>query len=629
MNQNPTQNKRSRSALQVELDNTKTQFYRLINCWLNRIFNLSAIGSQRRGSLLLVLFLAIGFVVVLRNNPMYVWVAQLSSFFQYLLNPAYGGQSPTALNDFIKFMSQALFRPESLRYLPIFILPYLIGLHAASLYLDDIFELNRVDIAQEFIQQVALTGSRNRIRFAQGGLADRDRESPIFLIGGPGQVIVELDTAVLFEKPDGRPHVIGPNTKKEDKILEGFERFRGFKDFQSIDLRDQYCDPINVSNRSLEGIPVSAVDVRMVFSVHRPPDEKPTLRVPHPFDEKAIETLIYEQPSRVLSNGNHPSEPPVSWTGTMQGLIRGSLSAFMSRNRLPEYLSSIGPIETGAAEKREEEIVKARNMVVSDGDQPETPAEFTPPPFQPRHEVSKLFKKFTDDFSENNFTGTANKRGVDLHWVGVGTWKTPDAVAPARHIEAWKLSRENAMRGNKAAINAFKQESQIQRTIRDIQDMPLARFAYSVKMEKHKDAVQDLLIGYREQFIKAVELLKKSGRPVPDEVFKAITHIEIVIGAGHRWHWAGQASQTQGKGTSTFPSSVGPPHPGAIHTAGIPSTRPSPEDETRLFKILVETCGGDEELAEERISNERKQYPHADRKILIEHAIERLIRDRN
>lgn len=625
MNRTSAQNKKARSALQIELGNTKTQLKRIINCWLNNVFALSAKGSQRRGSLLIVLYLIVSLMVVLRSNPMFEWIAQFSSFFQYLFSFGFAGQSPTALNDFINFVSQALFRPETLRYLPIVILPYLIGLHAASKYLDDIFELNRVDIAREFIRNVALTGSREEIRFANGGLVAKFREAPIFLIGGPGRVIVELDTAVLFEKPDGRPHVIGPNSKREDKILEGFERFRGFKDDQAIDLRDQYCDPINVHNRSLEGIPVSAADVRMVFSVHR--NKKPTPEAPHPFEEKAIETLIYEQPSHVLTEGIHASEPPVSWSGTMQGLIRSSLSAFMSKNRLSEYLSSIGPIETGEAEKREEEIVKAKNLVISDGVSPPIPPEIKPPPFQPRHEVSKLFKKFTDEFTENNFTVTANKKGVDLHWVGVGMWKTPEDVAQARHLEAWKLSRENAARGSDMALKAISQEAQIQRTIRDIQDVPLARFRQSVKMVKHKDAIQDLLLGYREKFIEAAELLKKSGRPVPNELYDAIRHIEIVIGAGQ--HWVGRASQKQRKKASFPLSSEEQLHPGDILTAGIPSTRPTPEDETRLYQILVSTCGGDEEMAERSISNERKQYPHTDRKVLIEHAIERLIRDRN
>lgn len=624
MTQNSTQNKEPKSALQIELEHTKSQLRRLINCWLNSFFSMSAKGSQWRGGLLTLSFLFIGMVAVVRSYPLFEWIAQFSSFFQYLLSYGFAGQSPTALNDFINFIIQALIRPEALRYLPILLLPYLIGLHAASKYLDDIFELNRVDIARDFIRQVAQTGSREVIRFAKGGLVAKDLESPIFLIGGPGRVMVELDTAVLFEKPDGRPHVIGPNTKNEDKMLEGFERFRGFKDSQAIDLRDQYCDPINVRSRSLEGIPVSAADVRMVFSVHR--KKRPHPKAPHPFEEKAIEALIYQQPSRVIVEGIHASEPPVSWTGTMQGLIRSSLGVFMSKNRLPEYFSSIGSIETGQAEKREEKIIKAKNQIVSNGDAPENPPEITPPPFQPRHEVSKLFKKFIDDFTKNNFTVTANEKGVDLHWIGIGTWKTPEEVAPARHLEAWKLSRENAARGNDSAMNAFQKETQIKRTIREIQDVPLARFTHSVKIEKHKDAIKDLLLAYREQLIEAVELLHKSGQSAPNEIFQAIKHLEVVAKIPH---WVGGASRSYLKDAPLSPSRGRLPSPSISQTAGIPSTRPSPEDETRLFQILIDTCGGDEEAAERCISNERKQYPHADRKVLIEHAIEHLIRDRN
>lgn len=624
MNQNPTQNIKPKTALQIELENTKEQLTRLINCWLNNMFNLKPEGSSRRGALLFVVFLIFSLVAVLRSNPMFIWVAQLSSVFQYFFNPAFAGQSPTTLNDFLVFSVQALFRPEVFRYMPIIVLQYLIGLHIASIYLDNIFELNRVDIARKFIYQVALTGSREEIHFANGSLIVKDRESLIYLIGGPGRVIVELDTAVLFEKSDGRPNVIGPNTKNENKIIEGFERFRGFKDFQAIDLRDQYCDPINVHNRSLEGIPVSATDVRMVFSVHR--NEKPTPKVPHPFDPKAIETLIYEQASQVLMDGNHPSEPPVSWTGTMQGLIRSSLSAFMRRNRLQEYFASIGPIETSEAEKRQKDIIKAKSLVVSNDDSSEIPPEIKPPPFQPRHEVSKLFKKFTDDFTKNHFTITANEKGVDLHWVGVGTWKTPDEVAPARHLDAWKLSRENAARGNASAMNALQEETLIRRTIREIQDVPLARFTQSVKMKKHKDAVQDLLLAYREQFIEAVELLDKSGKQVPIEIIQAIKHLEIVV---QMPHWVGGASRRYIKEAQLSPSNERLPRVGVSQTAGIPSTRPSPEDETRLFQILIDACGGDEEVAEQCVSKERKQYPHTDRKVLIEHAIERMIRDRN
>ena len=91
-------------------------------------------------------------------------------------------------------------------------------------------------------------------------------------------VEIELDSAALFEKPDGRPHVIGP-TVKGNVTLEGFERFR-----RVIDLRDQYTDPqkpVDVRSRSLDGIPVETKDVQFVYSIWR--DRKPrTKEAPHP-----------------------------------------------------------------------------------------------------------------------------------------------------------------------------------------------------------------------------------------------------------------------------------------------------------------------------------------------------------
>ncbi|GAB4415626.1 MAG: hypothetical protein Kow002_00860 [Anaerolineales bacterium] len=623
MSQDSISKKKPKSALQIELDNTKTQLRRLVNCWVNTIFNLSAKGSRRRGGILSFLFFAIGFVVVLKGQPMFEWIAHLSSFFRFLLNPDFALQFPTAFNDFFLFVGEALFRPEALRYLPVIILPYLIGLHAAALYLDDLFDLKQIDVAKTFIRQVALTGGRKKIRFAKGELVSKDYKSQIYLIGGPGQVVVELDTAVLFEKPDGRPHVIGPNSK--NKMLDGFERFRGFKDYQAIDLRDQYSDPVEVDARSLDGIPVSATDVRMVFSVHR--DGKPTPKVPHPFNEEAIKTLIYGQASRVLTSGTHASEPPESWVGTMKGLIRSSLASFMSKHRLSEYLASIGPVETDAAEKREKDILDAKKSIVADGDASEEAKTFSPPPFLPRREVNRLFDKIIDEFKEKKFQKIAHKNGVDLHWIGVGTWKTPEEVAPAQHLEAWKLSRENAVRGNDEAIKKFKQEAQIQRTIRDIQDVPLARFSHSVKMEKHKDAVKDLLIAYREQLIEAVELLRKSDRPVPNEIFQAIRHLEIVAEIPH---WVGRAGSRYGGDASEHPSNGGGAGLGSTNkAAGIPSTQPEPEEVDKLWQILVKLCNGDEELAEQHIRAERKKYPHSDRKTLIERAIARLTREKN
>jgi hypothetical protein len=520
--------------LQKERRIFREQLRRTANCVLNKIFELTVRGSQRRNQALIFLFLALGFFFTIRAHPLADWRGQLSLIFQYIFNPVVTNNSPNIPSDFINFAFGAVFAPKTLRLLPIFLLPYFLALRAAATYLADIFELEKTETASEFIRQVALTGSRKKLRIGKGEVADSDKNSPIYLIGGPGRVIVELDTAALFEKPNGQPRVIGP-TIKGRVDLEGFERFR-----QAIDLRDQYTDPLDVKSRSLDGIPVSAQDVRLLFSVNRGNNESTTIS-PHPYDEKAIKTLVYGQASRVVSEGPYPSEPPSSWTGTIQGLIRKELDGFMSKHRLAEYLASIGPPEVEQARQREDEIIKVGKVVLAEDDDLE-PRDVPPAPnFQPRNIVSNLFSQFAESFSKN-----ASNRGVQLSWIGVGTWKTPSDIVPEKHLEAWRLSRENLGRGSQNALQDFRKENQLQQTLHLVQNVPLARFQQN-KGREHKDIIQDLLIAYREQLIEAVELLAKSNRSEPPIVRAAIKHIEGVLGIKH---WVGAASSNSGTDAS-------------------------------------------------------------------------------
>jgi hypothetical protein len=109
---------------------------------------------------------------------------------------------------------QTFTNAEVFQYLPIFLAPFFIALQSAAIYLADIFELSDVRVARSFIWEVALSGSDETIRITKGDIADEHRTSSNYLIGGPGKVIVDLDSVALFEKPDGTPHIIGPTGRK-------------------------------------------------------------------------------------------------------------------------------------------------------------------------------------------------------------------------------------------------------------------------------------------------------------------------------------------------------------------------------------------------------------------------------
>ncbi|MCI0521769.1 MAG: hypothetical protein L0Z70_16100, partial [Chloroflexi bacterium] len=201
-------------------------------------------------------------------------------------------------------------------------------------------------------------------------------------------------------------------------------------------------------------------------------------------------------------------------------------------------------------------------------------------------------------------------------------------IVPERHLEAWRLSRENLARGGKDAMNGVRQDANLQQTLRLIQNIPLARFQQNGGKD-HKDVVQDMLIGYREQLIETIELLRKSRKPIPSSLPAAIKHIEIVLGIKH---WVGAA------GPSSGPGAVGggspPPatrsrsaRPKTGSTTGVPSTPAISPEEEDLYRDLLSKARGDVEQVERLIAYEQKRAPHANRLEWIRRAIQRWLND--
>ena len=280
-------------------------FPRLRDAFLNRLFDLRPERAARRLRYLTFLLLLSGFLITLTNEKyaLIYWGQHLQNIFLYLFNPVYAtGVKENPILSFVLFAWGAFTDPYTLQYLPIFLAPFFIALQSAAIYLADIFELEDVSVARSFIWEVALSGSDETIRISQGEISEHSRQSPNYLIGGPGKVIVDLDSVALFEKPDGTPHLIGPTGKEPGgkATLEGFERFRQAIDLRDhfIDLRDQDEKSRSVKSRSLDGIPITATDVRLMFSVNRN-GKKPDLTHPYPFNEKGVERLVYKATSKV------------------------------------------------------------------------------------------------------------------------------------------------------------------------------------------------------------------------------------------------------------------------------------------------------------------------------------------
>jgi hypothetical protein len=573
-------------------------FARLIDAFLNRIFDLRPAKAARRMRYLLLLFFVSGFLISLQYYPLALWAKFVQDIFLYSLNPAYATTYVgNPFTNFVAFAVQVFTDPRIFQYLPIFLAPFFIAVQCAALYLADVFELEHISVARSFIWEVALSGSDETIRITQGDISEAHRESPNYLIGGPGKVIVDLDSVALFEKPDGTPHVIGPTGKEPAgrATLDGFERFR-----QAIDIRDQYVDlrdqdsrSQSVKSRSRDGIPISATDVRMMFSVYRGESSKPSAESPYPFSREAIEQIIYKSVSRVTPELANPSTYEFSWVNNMIGLIRGQLSGFMSEHNLSEYLASTGMPEFEKLKQREEKIVEdVQKLTQSEQDVLESKELKRPLEFQSRYKITNLFNEFADEFTKRS-----HNSGVELHWIGVGTWKTPIDLVPEKHLDAWKLSQENAKNESKGALAKIEEQAIIQKLRTLINAVPIEVYqdilyptkhtkkspkrpelkpptapepasdkilspedmesiqdfgyvgglikmlsesagsgsAYEFSDADYISAIKTLLLEYRKQLIEAAEFMKAKNEAVPQNIEEAIKHID-----NQMVHWAGK-----------------------------------------------------------------------------------------
>ncbi len=493
------QENRTLTSLQAEWRNFLILLGRLFDFLLDSVFDLSLRGQRRRALIVRFLTLLILFSLTLLSFQQSSF--PLSDFFMLILKPSLliaEASSRWLILHFVLFF---------LKTFSLILIGYVSALHIASIYQSDLFEIEDLSVSRSFLVSAAFGGGEQTLHIAEGEVAERDRRSPIYLIGGPGYVQVAMDSAALFEAPDGRPRVIGPTALV---ALGNFERLRE----PVIDLRDQFLgsftgEPETVRSRSRDGIPIEAHDIRFVFSIFRG-GQNPTLQNPYPFQPSAVENLIYGLSSRVQEDERRPSSLSTDWKATMRNMIRSELARFMSTRPLNEYLASIGEPEVEREQKRQSSLQEHLKEVDPDYPVSSPATQNSPPPFMPRTALKSLFDRFASQFAEN-----AHRRGVELYWLGLGTWRAPSEIVLQHHEEAWRLSRENLRRGSEEALAALEQEATWEELMRRIHNVPLGTFYRYSQKEPPRHVKRALLQEYCEQIKEARDLLLKKDRHTP------------------------------------------------------------------------------------------------------------------
>ncbi len=612
---------------------------RLADALLNSLFDLRPQIATIRLFLLIFLFLLSGFLISLFYYPLTVWIAHIQDVFGYYLYPNYYPYFPgNPIENLVSYAIQAFTDPRVLQYLPIFLAPFFIALQTAANYLADIFELEDPSVARHFVSAVALTGSNHTMRISRGDVYEEHKKQPIHLIGGPGRVLVDMDSAALFEKPDGTPRVIGPTTRGRAS-LDGFERFRQAIDLrpQTIELRDNDGKSASISGRSLDGIPIAATDVCFVFSVHRN-GQIPSASNPFPFEREAVEKLVYRAVSQVRPDLPNPSKFEPSWTGGMASLVRSKLGGFMNDHKLTEYLASFGQPEVERLNEEEADTVDSVKALTSlaDVDSPAARKLQIRPPFIPRDEIKfDLFSPFAAEF-----TKAQADRGVELYWIGTGTWMVPSdivpetRIVPPQYIEAWRISRENLEKGSGISTGYYEKEATVQKFVSLIQEVPISRHVSANTKAERESMMKHLLDLYRSQLILTAEFMKFKGKKVPEIVIDAIKCLNNVLGISG-WSWSGPVDPENKcppaddkASVSARPSLPAYGIPSLAEPSAIGEETEHERSEDALYNELVLLVGADDEVAKRLIQHEQENFPKESRRKWIERARDRLLHDR-
>jgi hypothetical protein len=406
---------------------------------------------------------------------------------------------------------QGLLAANVLRHMIAIIVPVYLGIRIAIIYLDDIFELNDQRTAYRYLRSAAFGINPYRLTIENGAVAPYDQDSPIVRVGGPGLAQVNLENVAVFDRVEGEPHIIGPTINRPGlaETLSNFESLRAV-----IDLRDQMtrANELTVEGRTRDGILISVRDVRMVFSVSRSSAYTggATTNLTFSYEPEAIFSLVYNRPAG-------------QWTAAMTGLVRGQIQNFLSSHTLSEVLAAVGlpelEEERTHASQITDQAASLTQRVREETSPSSSPDIQAPdiPAFKPRLELTDMFY----DRSPNGFQVRARRRGVQLHWINVGTMALPTGPISEIQQEAWRISIENEV--VRRELEREKNAARLEELARLIREIPLVTYMELTEGGAQRDEVIASLVSKYLGVIRAAEDEHlRANKPIPPRLETAV-----------------------------------------------------------------------------------------------------------
>ena len=411
------------------------------------------------------------------------------------------------------------------KYIPLLMVVYNLARFMAARYLDDVYELNDEDLASDFLEEVTFGYGRQQITINEGRISEQDEQSPLILIGGPGEIQVNLDSITVLEKVTGDPEVIYP--RNIPWKLGRFERIReisrydevGRREYAVISLRDQFLEGLSVRSRTKDGILLEAQGIKVIFSVlrrqHGGHDE--VQGDAYLFDERAVQALVYNQ-AIITPEPATPSGIPFPWNTTIIPLVIFELEELIKSHTLSEILASISQKEIDSTSRNDQTIAQMRLEMTGQHMIPGMRKEA--PKFESRSRITALF-------FEKKFKEKAAKLGVSIEWIDIGTWQIPHSLILDKHKEAWNLSRENAKKSS--AVERSRKKHETEEILKIVDNVIIKNYDKTTTPNKMPDKQIEKLLAtnpeevgeYRRQMLQQGSNQKKDPKIIAQEMLNS------------------------------------------------------------------------------------------------------------
>lgn len=389
----------------------------------------------------------------------------------------------------------------------------LAGLYLGALYLSDLFELESIWIGFIYLLGSVFGISYPRLRIDRSEVQQLDPANPIKRIGGPGYIKIHLGYAALFETKEGLPRVYGLTkiapTDQEGMqggergpqstyFIEGFERLRDV-----VDLRDRLGKVDEIRAVTKDGVEVFARDAQMVFRVYGGGQER-SLENPYPYTEDSVRRLVYGQ----IVDKNRSAD----WEESLPEIVRSEIRRFVARHSIEEFLA-LQPGEIPGQGGTETPV------------EPDGAGQFQ----IPRREL-------TEHFHTDELISRLREQGLELDWVGVGTWEVRDPpissstgdVSPGRTLmTTWRDLQRSRLYRSPDYILRQRSRRYRERTGEVINSLILT-WRQGELPRQHR--CYELLVSALAQFADMKRIVKLEPElALPADLNEALEHLESLI----------------------------------------------------------------------------------------------------